>query len=136
MKERLAVLVAVLVMMLVLVGLAYSLPVTTASPPPPLPPLPDSVWSVYGPIKVNRDSVKGEPLTIGMFMYLTRTLTIHPKLDPATAWATLYHELCHIAVYDGGQSDVLKADQEEKVCDAVAMYQTGALVAKSAGRKW
>lgn len=96
-----------------------------------LPPLPASLFSVYGPIPVEivedlKDVDTGDTL-FGYWDSYKRIIYIRAGLHPAAAWQTLYHELAHAWLLDIGVK--LSYNQEEAVVGAVASARLAELLA-------
>lgn len=50
-----------------------------------------------------------------------RLIVLKEGMPPEQMWATLLHEFTHAALYDCGAHHGLKADQEERVCEALGL---------------
>lgn len=92
--------------------------------------LPASVYSPLGPVPVTlATGLEGteKMSTIGQWDPLARTIKIDAETCDATKLATLYHEVCHVALWDAGV--VISDDVLESVCDAVGTYLAAATLA-------
>ena len=87
-----------------------------------LPPLPRTVWSPHGDIRVTRPrtlvSDDGER-TYGEWHQVERVVRVHARLRRDAAWPVLLHELAHADLDDYGVS--LSHEPLERVCDALAL---------------
>lgn len=87
------------------------------------PPLPDSVISAKGWVKVNRPPAPldcGGVDAIGCYTYAARKLEVVQGLSPYRAWHTLYHEEVHMVLGDAGLLNVGSARQQDSLADAMA----------------
>lgn len=75
-----------------------------------------------GPITVklvvNPKDEEGNELW-GSWEQSTRVIEIDAAAPIAFQWHTLGHELCHAALGDSGAVNLLDADEQEVVCDAM-----------------
>lgn len=97
-----------------------------------LPPLPTSVWSVFGPVPVTvvpdlRDEKDG--ILFGRVLYFTRRIEIRAEMSLVTQWQTLEHERVHLALFDAGARLSLTNEQEEAVCDSLATARVAEMLA-------
>ena len=51
---------------------------------------------------------------------ITRRIEIEAGLAPQRKWHTFYHELAHVAMGDSGAQKLLRAKEEEVLCEAFA----------------
>jgi hypothetical protein len=112
-------------------------PVTAPSVEDGLPPLPDSVPSVFGNLPVvrldNLRNMRGDEL-LGGFVPETRTVYIKRTIPSRkTAWVTYYHESCHVNVFwDTGLRNAMSGaggDQlQDAICDAIAADRVRAML--------
>lgn len=96
-----------------------------------LPPIPDAVHSVLGPIPVRLVTGSPDPTDpdcLGMWEPATRTITLRQDVAPQTLWVTLFHERVHALLDDAGVR--LTHDQAESVCDALGAGLTAELLAR------
>lgn len=102
----------------------------------PLPPLPDSVYSTFGWVRVVRekpvDCSGAGPLLpnsryIGCYDGSRRRLVVESGLDLMEAWRTLLHEEVHLGCRDMG---IPYTPIEEWVANAVANRQLAEMLAK------
>lgn len=100
-----------------------------------LPPLPDYITTVRGPIPVVvvdtigiADSTR---YIIGRFDYFTRRILIRRSLkERANQWHTLEHERCHVTFLEAGLN-VEPAMYLELICDAFANARVADMIALS-----
>lgn len=95
-----------------------------------LPPIPPTLFSVYGPIPVEvvedlSDPQTGEPI-FGWWDSFSRVIKIRAHLHPAAALSTLYHEQTHAWLADVGVK--LSTNQEESIANAVAAARLAELL--------
>jgi hypothetical protein len=65
----------------------------------------------------------------GLYNYRERAITLAPNMAPVSQWATLWHEIVHVALMDAGaHGNALTKDQEEIVCDAIGAHLTGMML--------
>jgi len=93
-----------------------------------LPPLPKAVWSQQGPIPVSVKSLHDEDAW-GLFHMGDRRIALHKDASRDTQYATLFHEITEVILWDSGLHNVLPAPLKEAVCDAVGTYFASALAA-------
>jgi hypothetical protein len=93
----------------------------------PLPAkLPKKVEGLGGAITLRvEEDLSGPEGCIGRSHFVKRIIELQDELDSATAVATFYHELFHMALYDSGQHHDFDEKQTEKLCDLV-----GAMMAR------
>jgi hypothetical protein len=92
------------------------------------PRLPKALWSSLGPLGVSLED-RLEDNALGMFTYRPRDIKIDNTGVPAIQWATFWHEVTHVALFDSGVSNCLNNELEEAVCDAVGTYLAGMTLA-------
>jgi hypothetical protein len=130
--RRLALALAIALLgLLSLAGCAR--PVTA---PRPLPAPPSSVASILGPVPVEYvDTLDvGIPGAnyIGIFDPLRRRILVVRGLPPVVRLQVMYHEACHLALFDVG---IRHGPPEfmafmDRVCDAIANSRVAELLAK------
>jgi hypothetical protein len=111
-----------------------ALSLVAASTTDPLPPIPQTVYSRYGPVPVELVKVVECPDTsgttptgvIGCYNSKSRKVTLADTLTLRWQQLTLGHEKCHIAMRDVNVIYSDKSD-EERVCWIVARYRLGEL---------
>jgi hypothetical protein len=93
----------------------------------PAPPLPKTLWSPLGPIRV-RTLKRIKPLSkevprdiddFGQYDPKKRTIRILRDLDPWVQWQTLRHEWVHAVIFDQGFHQAFTEEQIEAVCDLI-----------------
>lgn len=100
-----------------------------------LPPLPSSVFSMFGPVTVRvvdnlcDPQPPHEPL-FGYYHAFDRVIEVRAGMHPTAAWLTLWHERTHMELAEIGV--VLSTDQEEAVCNAIAAARVAEMLS---GRK-
>jgi hypothetical protein len=99
-----------------------------------LPPIPDTVGAVLGPIRVLwvadlRDPDTDESLD-GYWESDPRTIKLRSGQALEIAWWTLWHEWGHAVFFDTGTT--LPEDDEENACDSIAT----ARLLEMQGRSW
>ncbi len=86
-----------------------------------VPPIPDTVYSILGPIPVvlvaNLEDSDGEPL-LGKWEPEKRRILLCANVHPITSLVTLWHERVHQMLWDSGAG--LDQEDEERVCDAIS----------------
>lgn len=88
-----------------------------------MPPLPSEVHSSLGPLPVSlSDTLSEKEGAVGIVDLRTRSIRIDSGCNGEARWQTLFHELTHVALYDGGATDALTREQEELVCNAVGSF--------------
>jgi hypothetical protein len=100
----------------------------------PLPPIPATVYSRYGPVPVEMvkvvecpDSSGTTPVgVIACYNSKSRRVTIADTLSPRWAQFVLGHEQCHIAFRDVGAVFQIR-EEEEKICWVMARWRLGDL---------
>ena len=104
---------------------ALAVAVLAAVPLPPpeasLPPLPDSIPSALGWVRVHYVAgltCGGGEEVLGCFEPLRRQLSVRDSMDLAVAWQTLRHEELHMIAFDAGIHIVTRG-QEDMLADAV-----------------
>jgi Zn-dependent peptidase ImmA (M78 family) len=90
-----------------------------------VPPLPQEVFSVLGPVKVVEKAMKKY---LGRWNLKNRVIKVNPTQSPIQQWQTLFHEMVHMALADSGAVNHLEHDMAESVCDAVGTYLAAALM--------
>jgi hypothetical protein len=95
--------------------------------------LPREVWSQLGAIPVQHvagmiDHANKEEAAYGRCNFVRRSISVDPSACEATQFATLFHEMVHLALWDAGVKFVSE-DHEETVCDAIGSYLAGAMIA-------
>ena len=91
-----------------------------------LPPLPDSVPSVLGYVRV----VKVPGLTCngydayGCYSALARVIQVRDSMNIVVGWQTLFHEVGHLWLHDANVR--LPEDVENKIVDAMATARLAA----------
>jgi hypothetical protein len=111
---------------LVLLAIACAAAPDDGSPKPHdvlFPPLPDSVISAKGWVKVLRpphNFLCGDVDAIGCYTYATRKLEVAGDLSPYRAWHTLYHEEVHMAMGGANLLHVGTSLQQDSLADAIA----------------
>jgi hypothetical protein len=87
-----------------------------------LPAIPSEVPSMLGPVPVvlvvDLKDNDGEPL-LGKWEPEKRRILLCANLHPMTALVTLYHERCHVWMWDAGVG--LSMKDEERVADALSV---------------
>lgn len=88
--------------------------------------IPAFVWSQLGQIPVQ---LKPLPATdpkddadFGGWEPVKRTIEVNSDLCDASKVSTLFHEMTHVALWDAGAHNIITADQQEVICDAVGSY--------------
>lgn len=95
-----------------------------------LPGLPKSVFSVLGDVPVFLDQkIDYTESAMGLIEGRQRRITISPNQTDIAGWATLFHEMTHLAMWDSGVHNTLTKDQAEAVCDALGTYLAAAMQA-------
>ena len=99
----------------------------------PLPPIPASVYSAYGPIVVELvDDLRApddpSERLFGFWDPFRRVIQLRANLHPAAAWLTLIHERTHADLSEIGVK--LTEDQEEAVCNAIAQARVSEMLAR------
>ena len=93
----------------------------------PAPPLPRSVWSPLGPVRVRavkriRSLAKGVPADVddfGTYDPKRRIIHVLASLEPWAQWQTLRHEWVHMVIFDAGFHNAFTAEQIEGLCDVI-----------------
>jgi hypothetical protein len=90
---------------------------------------PAEVFSVLGPLPVIRnDDLVEDREAFGETHFRPRTIVVDgKKSSPETRWSTLFHEMTHVALWDGGVHQSLTHEQREGVCDAMGTYLAAAV---------
>jgi hypothetical protein len=99
---------------------------------PALPPIPDAVHSVLGPIPVRLVTGSPDPTSpdcLGMWEPARRTITLRQDVAPEVLLVTLWHERVHAMLDDAGVR--LTHDQAESVADAIGTQLAAELLARS-----
>lgn len=96
-----------------------------------LPPIPDTVGAVLGPIAVSVVPSIEDDECNGLWLSDPRTIQIRSGLSLTEQWWTLHHEIMHAILHDCGVSTLPEPD-EEAVCNA---YATARLL-EMQGRAW
>lgn len=102
---------------------------------PSLPPIPASVPSALGPVRVSWvDSLADESgqRLWGAFAPATRTIYLNTLVreNRAAALQVLFHERCHVRLHDSGLRNVIPADVAQVLCDAVASAEVAEILAR------
>lgn len=111
--------------------LAFTATCAFTPPSPGLPRFPSSAPSRYGPVPVTLVeslTCNGEPAW-GCFHYQTRTIEIEKTLDPQMEFKVLFHELFHLAAFDG-HLHFASPEAENFVADAVAEQRLTELLSR------
>jgi hypothetical protein len=91
--------------------------------------IPNAVWSALGPVVVQGEAgmhkAEKDP-AFGDWQAISRTIRIDTDACAATQIATLFHEMCHVALWDAGV--VVTDEQEESICDAIGTYFGAAML--------
>jgi hypothetical protein len=93
--------------------------------PQVLPPIPEHVMSVLGPIPVIwADSIpdgNGQQF-LGAFHPGRREIFLLPILGarPIVAWQVLEHEKCHVWMHDSGLHNLIPRATHQAICDMLA----------------
>lgn len=101
--------------------LAFVLALACVAPSAPAwPPLPATVPSVLGPVRVLvlPDLRLGNEPLMGSWNSYTRTIRIRAGIDPAAQWQALEHEKVHMELWDAGLS-VGDEELEDRIADAI-----------------
>lgn len=88
-----------------------------------LPPLPTSIPSPLGPVRVRLVSkIVGaeDEIVMGKYSLTKREIKISKKGSPLVRWHVLYHEQAHVTLCDAGLHNVLGEEQQEVICDVFA----------------
>lgn len=118
--------------------LALSVIGASAAPRRPIPgrypPLPDSVFSVFGNIKVTRAhnfacGPRPAGTVIGCYEGLIRRLTVDDSLDAAMAWRVFLHERAHLMFRDANVT-FAQPEYEDQIANVIANYQTAELLSR------
>ena len=86
------------------------------------PALPKSLMAPGGPVSI----VLRQTLTVegkeawGAWERHTRTIEIVKTAPPEHQWRVLFHELTHAALDDAGAANLMTAELEETICDAIS----------------
>lgn len=104
-----------------------------------LPPLPKTVPSLLGPLKVRQVKKVDKEDSFGKCFPETRTIRIKKGMDLNQAWHTLRHEWFHFVFFDNGIHTRLAAlealpegqDFEEHLCDVLATAMVSEMLAHS-----
>lgn len=95
-----------------------------------LPPIPKRMFSVLGPVPVTMQAdLETKENALGISRFKSRSVQLHPSASAETVWQTFFHEMAHVAMWDGGCHDALKHKQREAVCNAMGTYFAAALQA-------
>lgn len=100
-----------------------------AQPRKRMPPLPKALFSVLGPVPIEMAPDLDGGDALGVFDERTRKILIERDMPKTTQWSTLLHELCHLALWDGGLVGRISNEQEEAICDAIGNYLAASLYA-------
>lgn len=97
-----------------------------------LPPIPDVVGAVLGPIPVTLcETIENDGVECnGLWLPDERAIQIRSGLSLTERWWTLHHEVTHAILHDLGVS--LPDEDEEHVCNALAT----ARLLEMQGRAW
>lgn len=97
-----------------------------------VPPIPRSVPSQLGPVPVLIvDSILSRDSTLdlmGGFDLWRRRIYLKRQLGPVQMWQVLYHEVCHVWMFDSGLRQVTPTALEEAICDASATARVAELL--------
>ena len=86
------------------------------------PPIPSTVETIGGAVRVVVVTAlcdEDGAACWGLWVRSAREIRLAP-LTPALQWATLFHELHHVALDDSGLANLLSAKMQEALCDASA----------------
>ena len=93
------------------------------------PPIPRSVMGAGGKIRVQLvdhiEADAGKPagdnsVTFGIWEGHKRLIRIVKTVALSFQWSVLQHELVHAALFDAGVTNLLPAEQEECLADAIS----------------
>lgn len=92
-----------------------------------LPPIPKTVWSQLGPIRVVLvETLESSDEAYGMWCPKERVIKLSSTMQPLMTWATLKHECVHAWLWDAGTN--LPVDVEERVADAISTALTAVML--------
>lgn len=96
------------------------------------PRLPKTINTMLGPVKILRAKKIDEEDSMGECDFDLRTVTVKKKLELLRAWHTLFHEQCHMLLFDSGVHNALdpKSNVEETICDAYATQRVSDMIAQ------
>lgn len=125
-----------LIVLGVLIVACGAAPVSSAPTPESLPPIPATIGSQLGPVSiVLQDSLMNEDgrVLLGGFMPANRTIYLSSKIkDRLVLWQIIYHEDCHVVLWDTGLRNFFNGPGGEKMadalCDAFATARVAELV--------
>lgn len=100
-----------------------------------MPPIPRRAYSPLGVVPVTLidnltallDDVPKDAQVSGRFRWATREIEVEREMPHAAQWYVYWHEVMHLALADSGVGNLLSHDLTEAVCDALAVYLTGAV---------
>lgn len=61
-------------------------------------------------------------------MWEHRTIDVESDAGKETQLQTFWHEVTHVALWDGGCHDALTHEQREAVCNAMGTYMAAAMI--------
>lgn len=94
-----------------------------------LPRIPQGFYSALGEIPVSIDAEMEEKENkLGEADFSARRIRLAEAETPQAQWQVLWHELVHVALWDGGIQQSLTHDQMESVCDTLGTYLTAAML--------
>jgi hypothetical protein len=95
-----------------------------------LPPLPKTIPSQLGPVRVKlvkRVGKKGK--LMGRYSMEKRVIEVCSRASRRMQWQTLYHEWMHMVLMDVGLHNVLGLEQQEVLCDTVGTARVAEMLA-------
>jgi len=107
------------------------------------PPLPKSVWSQLGPVKVRvvkeltptSPDMMIEDGDFALYNPHKRVIQILRSVEPWARWHSVYHEQMHIVVYDSGLHHVIDEAHVELLCESYATARVGEMRAALEAKK-
>lgn len=85
--------------------------------------LPDAIHTALGNVPVTlTEGLVDSKEALGLSHFVQRGIEVDASLDPATRWATFWHEVIHFALLDAGTNNTLTEPQVESICDAVGTF--------------
>lgn len=95
-----------------------------------LPAIPPTAFSHLGPLPVCLlDGMADREGALGKWQEGERRILLDPKTQQVAQWATFWHEIGHVVMWDGAVSQQLSIKQQEAVCDALGTYMAAAMQA-------
>lgn len=91
--------------------------------------LPRTVYTALGPAPVDLSDIADSKESYGIWNNQKRTVTIDGQSSYENQLSTLFHEMTHIALWDGGVGNFIDEKMAEAVCDAVGGYFAAAVLA-------